>query len=176
MVTIDFIAIGNELLNGKIKESNGAELAKILYQNNCKLGQIHIIADDEKYFSKILEMAKDNSDAVIISGGLGPTQDDKTKGMLANFFEKEIVESELALKKAEMIYKRRGREYDKDHFHYHLIPEGFELLDNPVGFAPGLMFQTQNHMTFATPGVPSEFRAMIEQEIIPKLKKSFSSR
>lgn len=173
MATIDFIVIGNELLNGKIADLNTKVLADILYQNHFQLGQVHIIGDNSAQFQRTLEFAKNQSDAVITSGGLGPTADDKTKQMLADFFQKKISLSETALQFVQRIYKRREREYNSTLFDYHLLPQDFTLLDNAQGFAPGLFFEDSHQLFFATPGVPSEFSGMMEKEILPRLKSKF---
>lgn len=175
MANVDFIVIGNELLNGKIADLNTKKLAKILHQNHMRLGQVHIIGDHPEQFRKTLQFAKSQSDAVIMSGGLGPTEDDKTKSMLADFFNKEILISNQALTFVEKIYKRRERIYDKENFNYHFVPKDFNLLNNSQGFAPGLCYQEKEQIFFATPGVPSEFSAMIKEEILPILIEQFPS-
>lgn len=175
MAKIDFIVIGDELLNGKISERNTAELAKMARQCHHTLNQVHIIGDNENQFNVSMKQALKQADIVITSGGLGPTQDDQTKNMLSNYFKKSQSESKEALKLVKEIYQSKEREYDEKNFHYHILPKDFIALDNKTGFAPGLFFEYENQLVFATPGVPHEFNKMFELEILPLINKKFSS-
>ena len=87
---IQLIIIGNELLNGKISDRNTAYLAKKAFENNFQLIKTHIIGDDSESFFRALNEAWKESDLVLTSGGLGPTKDDLTKSMLADFFQKKL--------------------------------------------------------------------------------------
>ena len=167
---IQLIIIGNELLNGKISDRNTAFLAKRAFENNFQLTKTHIIGDDPQSFYKALNEAWEDSDLVLTSGGLGPTKDDLTKSMLADFFKKEIKENKDALKFAQKIYADKGKEYPEK-VQYHHIPEGFELLHNRIGYAPSLKYESNNKTVCALPGVPSEFQVILDEEILPGLKK-----
>jgi nicotinamide-nucleotide amidase len=166
----DLIVIGNELLNGKIQDLNSHFLAQQLYKQNHELNQVHVIADNEKQFLSTMKTAINQSDVIITCGGLGPTKDDLTKNMLAKFFNKEVLYSEQSYKVTTDHYKRGKREYDQKNIDYHNIPENFKAINNPVGFAPGLGYiDSEEKFVFACPGVPSEFQAMLTQEILPQL-------
>lgn len=173
MQNIEFIIIGNELLNGKIKDLNTHSLTKALIKVGLKLSRVHIIPDNKAAFTECLSESTKRSSVVIMSGGLGPTKDDITKSMLANFFKKEICFSKEALTLAKLHYERGGREFDQEKIDYQNIPKDFSPLLNPIGYAPGLLYEQENLITFATPGVPSEFSAMVSQEIIPQILKKF---
>lgn len=160
---IDLICIGTELLNGKTRDSNGHFLAK----QGAQIRKVHIIADDEKLIFEALEEARKNSAAVILSGGLGPTKDDITKSALAKFFKLELKNTHL--KEAKAIFDQHSREYDTDIFHYHIVPSGFDTLNNSVGYAPGLYFKENQFQLFSLPGVPAEFQKMLTEEVLPKL-------
>ena len=167
---IQLIIIGNELLNGKISDRNTAFLAKRAFENNFQLTKTHIIGDDPQSFYKALNEAWEDSDLVLTSGGLGPTKDDLTKSMLADFFKKEIKENKDALKFAQKIYADKGKEYPEK-VQYHHIPEDFKLLHNRIGYAPSLKYESDNKVVCALPGVPSEFQVILDEEILPGLKK-----
>lgn len=170
---VDFIVIGNELLNGKISDRNTQELAKILNSNHLTLNQVKIIGDNKDQFNQALKDSLISSNIVITSGGLGPTKDDLTKKMLGDYFNRPLQESSDALTLAQEIYTRRGREYDKMILPYHILPVDFISLNNPIGFAPGLFYKDQEKLIFSTPGVPSEFKSMVDQVIVPIIEKSF---
>jgi len=170
----DLIVIGNELLNGKIQDLNVHFLATELYAHHHTLNQVHMIADNEDQFLKAMLLATGTADVIITCGGLGPTKDDLTKKMLAKFFEKEILYSEHAHQITLKHYERGKREYDQKKIDYHHIPHEFEAIHNPIGYAPGLKYENEGKMIFACPGVPSEFQAMLTQEILPQIKSSES--
>jgi nicotinamide-nucleotide amidase len=169
---IQLIIIGSELLNGKIQDKNAAWLAKFAFKNHFTLDQVHIIPDNEEKFKQVIQLATKEADLVITSGGLGPTLDDLTKKMLSNYFQKTFVFNADALAITQKHYERYQREYDQNKFDYHMLPEGFTPIHNPVGFAPGFQFQYEKHKLIASaPGVPAEFQGMVESEIIPSFLK-----
>ncbi|MAZ48492.1 MAG: hypothetical protein CME65_08010 [Halobacteriovoraceae bacterium] len=171
-MNIDLIIVGNELLNGKIEDRNTHYLACELYNQGHKLRKVHIIGDDEKLYFEALDAAFSHSEVVITTGGLGPTQDDLTKDILGKYFKCTSECSEEALEMTLSHFKRGNREYDQDKFPYHYLPRGFKAIFNPAGYAPGLHFTDGRKTVFATPGVPTEFQAMLKEEIFPKLSKN----
>ena len=174
-MNIHLILIGNELLNGKIQDKNAAWLASFTHENHFKLDQVHIVPDDEQMFKETLKAATKSADIVLTSGGLGPTQDDLTKKMMAKFFDKTIAFSESSLSITQNHYSRYQREYQQDKFDYHNIPKDFIPFHNPVGFAPGLGYYfDKNKFIASAPGVPSEFRSMVEEVIFPYLKEKLT--
>lgn len=168
---IQLILIGNELLNGKIQDKNAAWMSKFSHKNHLNLERVYTIADNEEVFKETLELATKTADVIITSGGLGPTQDDLTKKMMAKFFDKTMIFSKSSLAITQNHYTRYQREYQKDKFDYHNIPSDFIAFNNPVGFAPGLGHHfNKNKFIACAPGVPSEFRSMVEEEIFPYLQ------
>lgn len=171
-MNFDLIIVGNELLNGKIEDRNTHYIAKELYKHGHNLRKVHIIGDEEKLYFEALDAAFNKSDVVITTGGLGPTKDDLTKSILAKYFDKEILPSEKAMEIAQFHYKRGNREYDAEKIQYHMFPKDFDVVLNPVGYAPGLSYKKDGKVVFATPGVPTEFQAMLSKEILPKLAQT----
>lgn len=167
---IQLIIIGNELLNGKISDKNTSYLAKLAFEHNFELTKTHIIGDDPNSFQKALKEAWEVSDIVITSGGLGPTKDDLTKDMLAQYFSKKIEVNNEALSFVRKIYQDKGKEYS-DKMAYHFIPQDFKLLYNRIGYAPALQYSEGVKTVYALPGVPSEFQVLLNEEIFPTLKK-----
>lgn len=170
MVKVDLILIGNELLNGKISDKNAQQLSRALNGLNACLNKVQIVRDDKEQLQKALKLALDNSEIIVTSGGLGPTKDDQTKEIIADYFQKEIKLSDEALKFAKKIYEKKDRIYDQKVMDYHLLPDGFSLLDNETGFAPGLHYHKGDKDIFLTPGVPHEFKSMIENSVLPIVK------
>lgn len=168
-MNFDLIVVGNELLNGKIQDLNTHFLANELYKRGDHLRKVHIIGDDEKLYQEALDAAFSHSEVVITTGGLGPTEDDLTKAILAKYFNKEIEYNESAFEMAKRQYDRGERKYNKEKVGYHNIPQDFHTVYNPIGYAPGLKYADNGRTVYATPGVPTEFQAMLNEEIFPDL-------
>jgi len=166
----EFIGIGSELLYGRVQDTNGSWLAAWLHERGIDLNGITLCKDDKSDVLECLERGMKRSDLIIISGGLGPTEDDITKNILAEYFDKKITESEKASHIVSKNYERYGKEWKPEWNHYHHIPEDFDVFDNPKGLAPGLGFQEKNKIILCAPGVPKEFRAMVEDVFTPWLK------
>ncbi|TNF03605.1 MAG: CinA family nicotinamide mononucleotide deamidase-related protein [Deltaproteobacteria bacterium] len=174
----EFIGIGSELLYGKVQDTNGSWLAKNLHSKGLDFQGITLCKDEKEDILESLERALKRSDVIFISGGLGPTQDDVTKKILADYFGKKIVESEIAASIVQENYQRYGKEWKPDWNHYHHIPEEFEVFDNPKGLAPGLGYYQNGKTILAAPGVPKEFRSMVDEIFLPWLteKKLISTK
>jgi nicotinamide-nucleotide amidase len=157
------ICIGSEILQGKIQDKNTLYLAKFLYEHGHKLIGSLIVDDSDESILSALSEVKDKSDYVILCGGMGPTLDDITKDCVARYFAKEKKEDLKALAIIQKQYERMNRDYPLTHA-YHIIPQDFEALYNPVGYAPGLRYQ--NYFLF--PGVPSEFQGMVQTYLTMK--------
>jgi nicotinamide-nucleotide amidase len=169
----ELIIIGNELLNGKVKDKNIHWFSKYCNDNNFKLSGVQIIGDSKVEFTKALDKAKLTADIIVTTGGLGPTKDDITKSMMAQYFNKEIQHSIDALKITQAHYKRGNREFNSEVNKYPEIPQDFKALYNPTGYAPALSFEfEEGKYIFNTPGVPSEFQSVVTESITPLLPKS----
>lgn len=165
---IELIIIGNELLNGKIKDKNIHWLSVFCHTNNHHLTGVQIIPDNKEAFNQALNKSLKTAEVVITSGGLGPTKDDLTKLLMAEYFSKNIIYSKESFEITESHYKRGQRIYDPEKVDYANIPQDFFPLFNPTGYAPGLGFKINaNQSIFSTPGVPSEFQSMIAETIKP---------
>ena len=168
---IHFLAIGSELVQGKIQDANGRWLGKFLSQRGLSLQRISILADDENALNDFFKTQKLKSQFFIISGGLGPTKDDKTKSFLSQLTNSALTEDQRALELARSQYQRYQKEFDLKKTGYHLIPKGWEPLANPVGLAPSLY--SEEFQLLALPGVPREFQAVIEDQadrLFPKIE------
>lgn len=159
------IAIGSELLDGKIIDKNTQYLGKRLTDLGHNLSKVIICGDEKEELTKLIQSLKDYT--IFISGGLGPTLDDITKPMLCELFKEELSESEAATQITLTHFERGNRDYDKSVMHYHLMPESFTPLLNPVGYAPGIYINQDEYEIFSLPGVPAEFQEMLEQSIFP---------
>ena len=172
---ISFVAIGSELLKGLNRDSNGPWLGKFLLEKGYGLSFQNICPDNEGAVLQALKGCARTSRAVILSGGLGPTRDDMTREIVARYCGVSLVESPEALLMARTHYERGGREFCPKASGYHLIPEGFKPVANPLGMAPGLFGEKDGVFIALLPGVPREFQAMFADEVFPLLCNSLPS-
>ena len=169
---IQLITIGNELLNGKIQDKNAYWLARFCHEHDLELTKNQIIPDSEAAFMLAMDEAWRDADLVVTSGGLGPTKDDLTKPLTAKYFKRALKESAQALEVAQRNYAQKNREYNPA-MEYSKIPEGFEAIYNAAGYAPGLVFKSDDKMLAVLPGVPAEFNRMFTEEIYPRANALF---
>jgi len=171
---IGLLVIATEILEGKIKDLNGHFLSEFLRPLHLELHTAMTVRDQLKEIQSGLSYLNQSCDVLIISGGLGPTDDDLTKFALANFLNKEIFFSNNAQRTAEENYTRLGKVFPgKDH-PYSFLPQDFSALSNSTGFAPGLMIEHEKKLFLCAPGVPREFKSMIQDHFLPWIKKHSS--
>ncbi|OIQ15840.1 MAG: hypothetical protein BM556_16185 [Bacteriovorax sp. MedPE-SWde] len=175
MAKIAQIIIGDELLSGKIQDLNLKWLADFILPTGFKLNSSEIIGDDEEQIIATLDQTLKNNDAIIVTGGLGPTKDDKTKSVLANFLGVDLEESQEAIEVVSQHYERFDKTWTKENNSYHFLPKGVTPLNNPQGLAPGLMAEVNGKLIFCTPGVPREFQKMTEEVVYPILSTRLKS-
>lgn len=173
---INFIIIGNEILNGNTAEANLATLAKHMLPQGIKVKQTRIIGDQLEEIIKALEDFNQGPEIVIVCGGLGPTQDDVTKMALAQFLKVPLEENNEAQAIASDNYQRFGRSWNPSTNSYHILPRGVKALKNPDGLAPGLVYQKGKKLFFFGPGVPREFSLMVQKEFIPFIQQQIGQQ
>ncbi len=170
MIT-EIITIGNEILLGQTLDSNAAYIADKLTEVGADVRRITTIGDGNEDIVDILKEAMDRADLIITTGGLGPTEDDLTKYAICEVFDRKLVYHQDILDLIKDRYSRRGMiipEFVKTQADQ---PEGAALLENPIGSAVGIVIEKDKKRIISLPGVPSEMRAMIDQSVIPYLKK-----
>lgn len=163
---IGFLVIGSEVLDGKITEANLKILADYLRLEQLEVHKSLVARDDKASIESALSTLLSETDVIVTSGGLGPTKDDITKETLAGFFGKKILFSEEALKVSEANYARFGRPFPGKEHGYSYLPEGFIPLNNPTGFAPSFYALEKNKVLLSGPGVPREFKSMLEEHFL----------
>lgn len=168
----EIITIGDEILLGQIVDTNSAFIANELFQNNVSVHTISSIADTREALLEALKRASMRSDLVIITGGLGPTNDDVTKKTAAEFFHVDLIRSPEVFQHVENIFlKRKNQPMLFVNLAQADILENSEVLFNDVGTAPG-MWVSHNGVNYAfLPGVPFEMRFLIKERVIPKIRE-----
>ncbi|MBD1910176.1 MULTISPECIES: competence/damage-inducible protein A [unclassified Leptolyngbya] len=168
----EVICVGTELLLGDILNSNAQFLARELAQ----LGIPHyfqtVVGDNMTRLHHAIEVASKRSSILIFTGGLGPTPDDLTTEGIATYFDTPLTERSEVLEDITRKYAARGREMAPSNRKQALLPVGADVLPNPLGTAPGLLWEPQPNLILMTfPGVPSEMHAMWQTTAVPFLKQ-----
>src|SRR5512139_1638701 len=158
----EIIATGSELLTGGVPETNSIFLSEGLLLVGLETAFKTVVGDDEKDMEEALRRAMDRADAVIVTGGIGPTEDDITRKVIAKIVKKRLVLNEDALKEIHARLAGRGKDVLAANDRQALIPSGARLLQNPVGIAPGFFLPEEGAFIAVLPGVPRELYAMFE--------------
>ncbi len=170
-MSAEIICVGTELLLGDILNSN----ARYLAQKLAALGISHyhqsVVGDNPGRIQQVMQVAIDRQAQILIfTGGLGPTPDDLTTATIAEFFQTPLVEHPAVVADIEQKYAQRGRIMTANNRRQALQPQGAEILPNPLGTAPGMMWQPQPGLIILTfPGVPREMYRMWQDTAIPYL-------
>ena len=167
----EVICVGTELLLGDILNSNSQYLAKEL----AALGVTHfyqtVVGDNIDRVHQAIEIGATRSSILIFTGGLGPTPDDLTTESIASYFNTPLVEHPEVIADIERKYAQRGREMTASNRKQSLQPQGATILPNPLGTAPGMIWQPRAGLTiFTFPGVPREMYRMWRDTAVPFLK------
>lgn len=172
---IETIAIGDELLNGKVSDTNSTFVAERLFDRGFALNRKHVVADVESEMVDILRQVAGRCRVAFVFGGLGPTSDDKTAEVVARLLGSKIITHEPSKERMLAYYKLRNRPVNEASFKQVLYPEKTSPLANKEGMAPGFHCRLENCDLFFLPGVPREMKAMFDQEVIPQVEKIWAT-
>ncbi len=169
-MTVEIICVGTELLLGNIVNTNGAYLARECAGLGLSCFYQSVVGDNEGRLTEALENAIGRSDIVILSGGLGPTEDDLTKETAARVMGRELIMDEASREAIAAFFAGRGIVPTDNNWKQALVPEGAKVLPNSCGTAPGIiLFDEKNHVILL-PGPPNELVPMFEAQVKPYLK------
>jgi len=167
----ELITIGDELLIGQTVDTNASWIGEQLNQLGIDVNQISSIRDDRQHILDTLELSTSCSQLVILTGGLGPTNDDITKKTLCEYFNSTLILNEAVLEKITAYFQSRDLqmlEVNKDQAR---LPHNCAILDNSRGTASGMWFEKNEVIVISLPGVPYEMKGIFSDVIIPKLKE-----
>lgn len=159
---IGLLIIASEVLDGKITDLNTFYLTEYLRRHHFELKASLAVRDTDEEIKNGLDYMLSQCDVVVTSGGLGPTKDDLTKESLGSYFNLTSGYSKEAHDVASENYSRLKRDFPGKEHCYSFLPNGFIPLKNSAGFAPGFFYRTKDKFILSAPGVPREFKAMIE--------------
>src|SRR5437016_1403048 len=166
---IEIICTGDEVLTGKIVNTNFSYMSQKLEDVGLSVQWETTVGDDRESLLRALQLAGERADAVIVNGGLGPTVDDLSQDVAAQAAGVALVLNEEWLGRMEEFFRRRSRVMPPNNQKQAMLPATAELIDNPIGTACGFALDIGRARFFFTPGVPRELRRMLEAEIIPRL-------
>lgn len=167
----EIITIGDEILIGQIVDTNSAWMAQQLVEIGIEVKQITSIADHAADIQHALVLAAERADIILMTGGLGPTNDDVTKLTLANYFDSGMHIDERVLAHVTAIFNRVNKPMLPRNEKQAEVLDIAEVLFNATGTAPGMYIHHHQKHYFIMPGVPAEMNYLMEQEVLPKLKE-----
>lgn len=173
-MTAELISVGTELLLGNIVNTNAAYLSKKLADLGISCYHQCVVGDNEERLRRQIECSFSRSDLIILSGGLGPTEDDMTKEVTAAVMGKALYEDPHSRARIEDYFERAGRKPTDNNWKQALVPEDSIVIDNLNGTAPGLIIKGEEKAAILLPGPPQELIAMFEHDVLPWLS-SFQS-
>jgi nicotinamide-nucleotide amidase len=167
----EIIAIGSELLTPYRLDTNSLFLTDGLNQVGIRVVHKAVVGDSLDDMRASFRQALDRADLVLACGGLGPTDDDRTREAVADLLSRKLELNEGVLRHIQELFRRFGRVMPEINRRQAMVPEGATVIPNPRGSAPGLWIEASGHIVILLPGVPSELRAMFDQEIRPRLTR-----
>ena len=170
-MTVELICVGTELLLGNIVNTNAAFISEKCAMLGLSMYYQSVVGDNPGRLEEMVKTAMKRSDIIILSGGLGPTQDDLTKETVAKVMGKKLVEDQKARQEIQLFLERRGRTITENNWKQALVPEGCQVLYNVNGTAPGLIVEDDNTCVILLPGPPNELVPMFEEQVYPYLHK-----
>ncbi len=174
-ILAEILTIGDEILYGQITDTNSQWMSSELDQLGIKVVRKTTVGDTEDEILGAFAEAESRADIVLITGGLGPTNDDLTMPMLARYFDSEIVMNEDVLNHVKHFFESRGRKFTELNRRQALVPEIALVLHNELGTAPGTWYEREGKVFVSMPGVPHEMKNLMKKHVLPKLQEVFQT-
>ena len=168
-MTVEIIAVGTEILLGNIVNTNAAYLAEKCAGLGLSCYHQDVVGDNEERLMETIRLALTRADILLLSGGLGPTQDDLTKEAAAKVMGKELYLHEPSKEAIRQFFAQRNLEITENNWKQAMVPEGCIVVENPGGTAPGIIIAENGKHVVLMPGPPGELVPMFEKSIMPYL-------
>ncbi len=169
----EIVTIGSELLLGQITDTNASYLARKLNLIGINVQFHTTVGDNYTQIKDVLSQALNRTDLVITTGGLGPTEDDLTREVIADLMDSPLMFKEELMAQIESIFESFGYSMPENNRKQAFIPDGAIPIPNEIGTAPGFIMEKESKLIIALPGVPKELKYLLNKEILPYLKKYF---
>src|SRR5690554_327851 len=167
------ISIGNELLNGETLDTNSYWISSFLQPYGIDIVRKYTIEDTKEALVELLDKEIGQVSTIIMTGGLGPTKDDLTQGILAEYFGSPIEKDEALYEHLKQLFIKRRGLYEEHNLQQAWVPTKARVIKNGLGTAPGTCFEKQKTTVVSLPGVPFEMKAMMKEEVLPLLLTSW---
>lgn len=167
---VEVIAVGTELLLGQVVNTNATHIGARIADLGLDAHFQQTVGDNLARMAGAISLAISRSDAVIITGGIGPTQDDITREAICEATGRSMVFSDEYAEALRRRYADLARHMPESNLRQAEHPEGSELLPNPRGTAPGIVLDHEDTLIFAVPGVPEEMHMLLDQQVLPRIK------
>ncbi len=172
----ELIFTGTELLLGQILNTNAQVIERELSVLGIDVYYQITVGDNLQRCAAAIKQAAGRADLIIVSGGLGPTEDDISREALAEALQLELLQDKKALEVVKRFFDRRGIPYTTNNLKQALVPEGGRAIDNPIGTAPGIIVERAGKTYILLPGPPLEFNMMVKEQIIPFLESKLAGQ
>ena len=170
---LSVIVIGDELLLGQVTDTNSGEIARHIAPYGWEVNDVQAVGDEAEEIRRAIDRAFELSDVIITTGGLGPTKDDITKGVLRDYFGGELVEDPAVLENVKQVVSSKGFKLNDLTAAQAIVPTSCRVIQNRVGTAPIMWFERDGKVLVAMPGVPFETREMFQSEVFPQLREKY---
>ena len=170
---VGILTIGNELTSGKTQDTNSSYIARELQVQGWPVAVMMSVGDDDAAIKEALDHILSLADALIVTGGLGPTSDDITTAAIGRAFGRKLYTDETCLKHIREIFSQFRLKWTDNNAKQALFPEGAETIFNPVGTAWGFALRVEGKVIAVIPGVPAEVKIMLPEGVIPFFRKAF---
>lgn len=166
---VEIISVGTEILLGNIVNTNAAYLAEKCAGLGLSCYEQHVVGDNEERLGALLRAALGRADILLLTGGLGPTQDDLTKETVAKVLGRKLYQHEASREAIDRFFKERGKKPTNNNWKQAMVPEHSIVIANPNGTAPGIIIKENGRHIILMPGPPNELIPMFENAIMPYL-------
>lgn len=170
------LTIGDELLIGQTIDTNSAWMGNELNKLGIHIEEKIAIQDTKDGIISGIERAMSKGDIILITGGLGPTRDDITKKVMADYFGMGMKFDEATWERIQSLFARWGRSTTPAHREQCYMPDGVQILENKMGTAPGMLFEVDGKKLISMPGVPYEMKYIMEHSVLPMIKEKYTDR
>ncbi|MDD5169658.1 MAG: competence/damage-inducible protein A [Syntrophales bacterium] len=167
------LTIGNELTSGRTQDTNTSFIARMCHFQDWPVTAALSVGDDEERIKQGLTFVMADADAVIVTGGLGPTSDDITTAAIARAFDLSLQMNETVLANLKAMFKRFNLKWTENNAKQAVFPEGAQIITNPVGTAAGFAVWHNGKVIVVIPGVPREVGRMLPEGVFPLLRQAF---
>ena len=169
----EIVTIGSELLHGQIIDTNASCIARTLNSIGLNIAFHTTVGDSSTQIKDVLFQAKNRTDLVITTGGIGPTEDDLTREAIADMVGVPLIFKGKLMDQIESMFKRIGYNMPENNRKQAFIPDGAIPIPNEIGTAPGFIIEKESKVIVALPGVPKELKYLLNKKVVPYLKKRF---